>query len=168
MCSSDLSCVTLATWFMSHWPVYANNNQVIWTAFVFGFGVALCWVPMSMLTFQSTAPERRTEGVVLFNLILNMGSGFGITMAVLVFTKSVQINHESLIPHISHFNPIFQGGFLPRLWDLESAVGLKAMDIEIVRQATTIAFGNSFLFIAFVALAAIPVIYCFRRRLPAA
>jgi MFS transporter, DHA2 family, multidrug resistance protein len=159
-----LGCVAISTWFMSHWPVYASEDQVIWTAFVFGFGIAVAWVPLSMLTFQNTGLAQRTEGVVFFNLILNMGTGVGITMAVLVFTKSIQVNHEGLIPHISPYNPIFQGGLLPRLWDLESAAGLKALDSEIVRQATTIAFGNSFLFIALVAMAVIPLIYCFRRR----
>ncbi|MFN0044684.1 MAG: DHA2 family efflux MFS transporter permease subunit [Alphaproteobacteria bacterium] len=157
--SAGFGFVALATWYMSHWPMHAAEHEVIVTAFGFGFGIALAWVPLSMLTFQTLSTAFRTDGTAFFNLLLNMGSGVGITLAVLVFTKSVQIGHEQLATHVTPFNKLFQGQSFPHMWDMGTRGGLKALDSEIVAQATTIAFNNAFLLVALTALAAIPFIY---------
>ncbi|MFO0998099.1 MAG: DHA2 family efflux MFS transporter permease subunit [Alphaproteobacteria bacterium] len=158
-----LLCVASATWYMSNWPTQALDRDVMITAFVFGFGIAFAWVPLSMLTLSTIDTRHRTEGVVFFNLILNMGTGVGITLAVLVFTKSIQINHEALTAFVTPYNKVFNDALLPSLWGLGRRSSLPLLDSEIGRQAMTIAFNNSFLLIALVALAAIPLVYGFRR-----
>jgi DHA2 family multidrug resistance protein len=158
-----LLCVAIATWFMSNWPTHALDRDVMITAFVFGFGIAFAWVPLSMLTFSTVDPRHRTEGVVFFNLVLNMGSGVGITLTVLVFTKSIQINHETLTAFVTPYNKLFNDALIPSLWALGRQSSLFLLDSEIGRQAMTIAFNNAFLLIAIVALGAIPLVYGFKR-----
>jgi DHA2 family multidrug resistance protein len=153
---------------MSNWPTHALDRDVMITAFVFGFGIAFAWVPLSMLTFSTIDARYRTDGVVFFNLILNMGTGVGITLAVLVFTKSIQINHETLTAFVTPYNKLFNDALLPSLWGLGRRSSLSLLDSEIGRQAMTIAFNNVFLLIALVALCAIPLVYGFKRMRRAA
>ncbi len=163
-----LLCVAAATWYMSNWPTHALDRDVMITAFVFGFGIAFAWVPLSMLTFSTVDARYRTDGVVFFNLILNMGTGVGITLAVLIFTKSIQINHETLTAFVTPYNKLFNDALLPSLWSLGRRSNLSLLDSEIARQAMTIAFNNVFLLIALVALCAIPLVYGFKRMRRAA
>ena len=56
---------------------------------------------------------------------------------------------------------------LPELagyWSIYELEGLSALQLEIIRQATMIAYNNSFLVIVAVMLALIPLILLFRHR----
>ncbi|MGH6953565.1 MAG: MFS transporter, partial [Alphaproteobacteria bacterium] len=152
-------CIAFASWIMSGWPIEAVDREVIFTAFLFGFGVALAWVPLSILTFSTIDSRYRTEGVTFFNLLLNMGLGVGITIAIIVFSQGAQINHEWLANFATPYNELFHDAHVPRQWSLDGPRGLSAFDAEVQRQAKTIAFNNAFRLIMLTALAVAPLIY---------
>ncbi len=157
-------CSAVAAWIMSGWPMDALESEVILAGFVFGFGNAISWVPLSMLTFATLDPRLRTEGVVFFNLVFNMGSGIGITIAIIVFTHSMQINHAALTTFVTPYNEVFQDPSMPDAWRSGATQGLLAIEAEIQRQAATIAFNNSFRLIMFWALLISPFIYHYSRK----
>ncbi len=157
-------CSAVGAWIMSGWPTDALESEVVIAGFIFGIGNAISWVPLSMLTFSTLDQRDRTEGVVFFNLIFNMGSGIGITVAVIVFTQSMQINHEALTAFVSPYNDLFRDPALPEAWRSGATQGLLAIEGEIQRQAATIAFNNSFRLIMFWALLISPFIYLYSRK----
>lgn len=159
-----LTSVATGAWIMAHWPMHAADAQVTLSAILLGFGTSFAWVPLSMLTFATLAPQHRTEGVSLFNLFLNMGSSLGITIAVLVLTNGIQVSHEQLIAFVSPFNKLFHDALTPHLWDLDTRAGLRTLDREVGRQAMSIAFNNAFLMVCAIAVAAIPLVFCYRDR----
>lgn len=156
--------VASGAWIMAHWPTHAADMQVTISALLLGFGTSFAWVPLSMLTFSTIAPQYRTEGVSFFNLFLNMGSSLGITLAVLVLTNSVQVSHEQLVAFVTPFNKLFHDALTPPLWDLQTRAGLRTLDGEVIRQSLSIAFNNAFLVVVVIAIAAIPLVFCFREK----
>ena len=52
--------------------------------------------------------------------------------------------------------------FLPEVWRLSDVAGLLALNNEITRQASTIAFQNDFKLLMFLALLNIPILFFFR------
>lgn len=164
-------CVTIGfasvitgSWIMAHWPLHAADMEVTVSAIFLGFGTSFAWVPLSMLTFSTIDQQHRTEGVAFFNLFLNMGSSLGITLAILIVTNGVQVNHEQLITFVTPFNKLFHDALTPHIWDLDSHKGLLSLDKEIARQSLGIAFNNAFLAIGAIAACAIPLVFCFKEK----
>jgi MFS transporter, DHA2 family, multidrug resistance protein len=165
LCVSIGFCsVITGAWIVAHWPMHAADAEVAISAIFLGFGTSFAWVPLSMLTFGTIDQKLRTEGVSFFNLFLNMGSSLGITVAILILTNGVQVNHEQLITFVTPFNKLFHDALTPHLWDLDSHKGLLSLDNEIGRQSMSIAFNNAFLAIGLIAACAIPRVFCFKEK----
>jgi DHA2 family multidrug resistance protein len=162
--AAGFASVATGAWIMAHWPQHAADMEVTISAVLVGFGTSFSWVPLSMLAFGTINQQHRTEGVAFFNLFLNMGSSLGITVAILIVTSGVQVNHEQLITFVTPFNKLFHDALTPHLWDLDSHRGLVTLDGEIGRQSLSIAFNNAFLAIAGIALCAMPLVLCFKER----
>ena len=119
-------------------------------------------MPISVLAF-STMPERlRTEGLAFLHLTLNMGTAVGVAAIFNVLNRGIQINHEVMSAHINPYNELFRYSFSPGAWDLSEASGLVALDAEITRQATMIAYNNSSYLIPIVGLLVIPLLLLLR------
>ncbi len=65
---------------------------------------------------------------------------------------------------INPFNDLLRYGSQPEAWTTADSRGLAALDLEIVRQATMIAYNNSFLLIALILGLLIPFIVLFRHQ----
>ena len=108
-----------------------------------------------MITFATLPVELRTDGSALFHLLRNLGSSIGIALAVTYLTCSTQHNRAEL----AEFAPRGSTRSLraPGLfgdWDLSSQAGLAAIELEINRQASMIAYVNDFHVMTLLALAA--------------
>ena len=150
-------------WAMSSWPLDTTESEIIFAGFALGFGAAFAWVPLTTMTFSTLSSQHRTEGVVFFHLLLNMGSGVGITLVILAFTQSAQVSHEALSAFVTPFNELFRYQDLPSAWALGEPGALGALEAEVQRQSMTIAFNNSFRLIMVIALLIIPCAYLFTR-----
>ena len=65
---------------------------------------------------------------------------------------------------INPFNDLLRYGSQPDAWTTADSRGLAALDLEIVRQATMIAYNNSFLLISMILGSLIPFILLFRHK----
>ena len=156
-----LLCVAAAGWVMSGWSLDMSDWEVIYASFVLGFGIAFAWVPLTTMTFSTIDESHRTEGVVFYHLLLNMGSGVGITIAIIVFSLSIQVNHETLAAYITPYNELFRYQGLPESWQLAEPGALSALEAEVMRQSMSIAFNNCFRLVMLTALAITPLVYLF-------
>lgn len=154
--------LVVSGWGMSLWSMEIRTWDVIWTGFIQGIGAGVTFVPISVLAF-STMPERlRTEGLAFLHLMLNMGTAVGVAAIFNVLSRGIQINHEVMAAHVNPYNDLFRYRFSPEAWDLSEPSGLIALDAEITRQATMIAYNNSFYLIAIVGIVVIPLLFLLR------
>ena len=155
--------LAVAPWAMSNWTLEIRPWDVIWTGFLQGVGIGISFPPIAQLAFSTLDVRLRTEGMATFHLMLSIGAAAGIAIIFSVLANSAQINHEVLTGHISVYNEAFRYSFVPQALDLTEQSGLMAMKAEIRRQATMIAFNNSFYVSAVISALMLPMILFMRR-----
>ncbi len=158
-----LLLTSLALYEMAGFTPDVSQGILIRTGIVQGFGLGFIFVPLSTITFATLTPEFRTQGTALFSLVRNIGSSIGISLVIFLLGRNTQIMHAELVQHVTPFNDALQNGGAARIWDLATAAGRAALNAEITRQATIIAFNDDFKLMMIVALAALPLVLLLRR-----
>ena len=100
----------------------------------------------------------------MFSLMRNLGSSVGISIVVSLLARNTQINHATLAEHATPFNPVFRAPAIAEHWGFGSPSGLMALNDEITRQATTIAYLDDFRLMMYVMLLAMPLLLLLRPR----
>ena len=72
--------------------------------FVQGLGMGLVFVPMNLVAFATLAPQFRTDGAGLTNLMRNIGSAVGVSLTTTILANSVQTIHAQLARYAAPFN----------------------------------------------------------------
>ena len=88
----------------------------------------------------------------------NFGSSIFISLAVLVLLRTTTQSYSNISEKISIFSERGDIFSMPSLWNLENLFGLSQLSNEMQRQASMIGYINSFHLMAFVALAAVPLV----------
>ena len=92
----------------------------------------------------------------------NLGSSIGVSIAVALLGRNIQIQHSYLAEHVTPYALALD----PRLLGSGESPGLSAMlaliDAEINRQAATIAYLNDFKLMMYVVIAAMPLVFLMR------
>ena len=83
----------------------------------------------------------------------------GTAIVIGMHTRHSQINRSILAEHVG---PGLANVPLPDQWSLSDSAGLAAIQVEVERQATMIAFNNSFMVSAIALLVLVPFIFVFR------
>lgn len=155
--------IALSSWVMSGWTDQVEGFDVLWTGFLQGTGTGVGFIPLFAMMFATLDARHRTEGIMVFNLVLFTGISCGIAVAVSVLTRSTNINHATLVEHISRYNDLLNQPRTAGAWDTATRGGLATIEAEVTRQATMIGYLNNFTFIACLAATAIPFVFLFRR-----
>jgi len=153
-------------WDMAHrFSLQMDSWSVIWTGFVQGLGLGFIFPPLSTLAFATLPPRLRTEAAGIFNLARNAGSSVGVSIVMALFAANSQVAHASVAAHVT---PFLHLPAWAHLWNLKSAAGMAAINLEVSRQAAMIAYVDDFLLMMVVTLAAVPLIALMRnpRRMP--
>jgi DHA2 family multidrug resistance protein len=128
-----------------------------------GFGSGLIWAPMITLMFSTLAPAHRTEGSTLVNLIRGYGSGVGISVAAVVLTRTTAVAYAELTATITPYNEVLRMPQAMSAWNLDSVPSMAALEIEIVKQATTIGVLNTFILMTIAAALVVPLVLLLKR-----
>jgi DHA2 family multidrug resistance protein len=114
-------------------------------------------VPLSTVTFATLAPRYRTQATSLFSLMRNIGSSIGISIVIFLLTRNTAVMHADLASHVTPFSLGLHMPGMERIWDMTTLVGRAALNGEVTRQATVIAYANDYLLMMYVALASLPL-----------
>ena len=159
-----LLVTAFSTWSMAHWTVEIRPWNVIWTNFLLGIATGAIFAPLNTLTLSRLSAQRQGQGFAMFYLSFDIGSAIGTAAVVGLHARHSQINRSVLAEHVTPFSELIRTMPLPDVWSLSEASGLAAIELEVTRQATMIAYNNSFLAISAVLATLIPVALLFRRR----
>ena len=138
------------------WPI-------MWTGVLQGFGLGFIFVTLSTVTFETIAPNLRTEATSMFSLARNVGSSIGVAIVMSFLANSIQVNHAVLSQNINPYNMALQMGQVSAFWNLTSPSGLAALEGEVMKQASTIAFLNDFRLMTYLTLLTIPMLLFLRK-----
>ncbi len=147
---------------MARWTADVSALEVHWVNLAQGAASGAIFITINTLGFSTLARHLKTEGMALYYTVLFTGSTIGIALIVAVLTRMNQVAHSVIGAHVNPFNERFRVLALPESWDPGSTDGLIALENEVARQAQMIAYSDSFLAAALIALAGIPMALFFR------
>jgi DHA2 family multidrug resistance protein len=147
----------VALWQMSHYTLVLSQSDVVIPGVVQGFGLGLVFVPLSAATFATLDGALRPDGTAIYSLVRNIGSSIGISVVQTLATRNASIAHASLAEHLTAFNA---GGFSG--FGTGTAAGLAAINQEVTRQATMIAYVDDFMLMLYATIAIAPLVLLIR------
>lgn len=147
---------------MAGWTPDVSQTTIVAVGIVQGIGLGFIFVPLSVVTLSTLAPEQRAEGAGIYSLSRNIGSSVGISVVNSLLTTNTQINHAEIARSVTDVNPAFDGT-IARLWDPVTEAGRAALDVVVTQQAQIIAYIDDYKLLMILTLAAIPLLVIFEK-----
>jgi DHA2 family multidrug resistance protein len=150
-------------WQMSHYTLVLAQSDIVWPGVIQGIGLGLVFVPLSAATFATLTPAMRAEGTAIYSLVRNIGSSIGIALVQTLLVRNTQIAHASLGAHVNYANPALQDAGVSSIYNLANGAGMAALNGEITRQASMIAYVDDYWLMMILTLAVIPLLLLVRK-----
>src|ERR1700732_3274223 len=148
---------------MTGWTPDVSQKTIVVVGIIQGVGLGFIFVPLSVVTLSTLAPERRAEGAGLYSLSRNIGSSIGISVVNSLLTRNTQVNHAEIARSVTSVNRAFEDLTIARFWDPVSSGGRAALDAVITQQAQIIAYMDDYKLLMIATLAAIPLLVIFKK-----
>ncbi|MGE3709047.1 MAG: DHA2 family efflux MFS transporter permease subunit [Hyphomicrobiaceae bacterium] len=150
-------------WRMVEWTPDVSAWSLAETTFIQGMGLGFIFIPLQVVAFATLAPQFRADGTALFSLVRNVGSAVGISLSTVMLSQTTQLMHERIAESVTPFNWMLQSGGAYLHWNSVTGPGLAALNAEVTRQASIIAYANDFKFMLFVSLPTVFLLFLLRR-----
>ena len=162
---AGIALTAASTWGMCGFSPLMDDRLAEWSGFIQGLGIGLAYAPLTTVSFATLAPQFRSGGTSMFNLLRNIGSSIGISTVQALLTRNTQIMHSRLGEHIT----VFGGQLRPAApYSFSTPQGLAALDASVTRQAEMIAYNNDFKLLMVLSLATLPLVLLLSPRRPGA
>jgi MFS transporter, DHA2 family, multidrug resistance protein len=152
-------------WMMS-FDLNVDMNTLVMSNVLQGIAIGVSWVPLTVITFWTLAPEYRAEAMSMFHLLRNFGSSLFISVAVAEIVRTSGTNYARMVEHVSPYNRVLDMPWAMGSWAVDTAPALAKLSGEIARQSMLIGYMNAWLLYTVVAVAFLPL--CLLVRLPKA
>ena len=165
---AGFAMIALSLYQMMQWTPDIGARSLVITTLIQGAGLGLVFTPLQVIAFATLPQDLRTNGTALFSLLRNVGSSIGVSVTSFMLAQNTQIVHAQLADQVTPFNRMLQTGGAYFIWNSASAPGLMALNAEITRQASIIAYANDFKLMLMVCLPAALLLLIIRRGQPIA
>jgi DHA2 family multidrug resistance protein len=162
------------------WTLYQLSNlnlnagywDIFWPQFVQGAALAMLFVPLTTATMDPIPKEEMGNATSMFNLMRNLGGGFGIAAATTFLFRRQQFHTLRLGEHVNMLNSQTQSflagtqsammthGANPAAAATQSYVALWG---TVQRQSSMLAFVDTFRAMAIVFLLVLPFLFIMKR-----
>ncbi|MEJ1959765.1 MAG: MDR family MFS transporter [Nitrosomonadales bacterium] len=159
--AAGLSLTAFSLWQMTNFDLLMNENLIVISGVIQGFGIGLVYVPLSTVAFSTLSASLRNEGTAFFNLLRNLGSAIGISVVETLLTQNTQIMHSTLAENITPYN-LNNQALLAGHIDPHSLAGIAALNNTITNQAAMIAYLNDYQLMMALTIAVIPLLILLR------
>ncbi len=149
---AGIMMISYSMWAMIGWTPDVDEWSLATSTFIQGAGLGFVFIPLQVVAFATLAPDLRGDGTALFSLIRNVGSAIGISVSSFLLARGTQIMHARIAEGLTPFNHALQTGGAYLFWNSAAAPGKIALNAEVTRQASIIAYANDFKFMLFVCL----------------
>jgi DHA2 family multidrug resistance protein len=149
-------------WQMSHFDLSMSPRAIIVSGIVQGFGIGLLFAPLAALAFATLPADLRGEASAFNSLVRNLGASIGISVMQALIVSNTQTMHASLAAKVIPSDPIVGRG-APTRFDLASTEGLAALNAEITRQASMVAYVDDFKLMLIITMLCAPLLLFLRR-----
>ena len=153
---------------MTGWTPDVSQRTIVVVGIIQGVGLGFIFVPLSVVTLSTLAPERRAEGAGLYSLSRNIGSSIGISVVNSLLTRNTQVNHAEIARSVTSVNRMFDDLTISQFWNPVGAAGRAALDAVVTQQAQIIAYMDDYKLLMIATLAAIPLLIIFKKPPPSA
>ncbi len=140
-----------------------SAREVIVSGFLQGLSVGFVFVSLSTVTFATLPMELRTQGTSMYSLVRNLGSSIGISVTSAMLVRNTQLNHAAIAAGVTPYNHALQHGAAAHFWNPLHNGGAAALNAEITRQATIIAYVDDFKLMMVVSMLALPLVFLLRK-----
>jgi DHA2 family multidrug resistance protein len=113
------------------------------------------FLPLNLIVFNTLPQNLRNEGSTLFALTRSLGGAVGISMIQAATVRDASVVQSRLVETVRPDNPVVAWG-MPEL-DFNSLPSVGGLVGEIVRQATMVAYVDSFRVLLFLTIAIAPL-----------
>jgi len=151
---------TYSLWQMVHFSLDVPQHMIITTGVIQGLGLGLVFVPISTVAYSTLPTSTRTEAAGIFSLMRNIGSSVGISIVMTLLSRNTQINHAEIASRVTPFSD--NAAQANSLFGTATPGGLMALNGEITRQASGIAFINDFWLMMVLTAISIPLLLMIR------
>jgi DHA2 family multidrug resistance protein len=148
---------TASGWWLAHINLDIDQTTLAINSLMQGFSVGILWVPLTVATFSTLAPEYRPEGSSVFHLLRNLGSSLFISVAVAEIIRTTSANYSRMTEQVTVYNKVLHLPWVTGAWTSDTLQGIARMSREMVRQATMIGFTNAFLLYTVMSAISIPL-----------
>ncbi|HEX3882882.1 MAG TPA: DHA2 family efflux MFS transporter permease subunit [Stellaceae bacterium] len=155
-----------AMWQMTSFSLLMSPEPIIVTGLIQGFGLGCTFVPLNILALSDLPRHILTQATAIRSLMRNLGGSIGISVLVATLAENTQIVHSRLIETFHADNPMIQGSMLPAPYSLTNPAGIAALNAEVTRQASMIAYINDFKLMMLIALLSLPLLLLLRVNTP--
>jgi DHA2 family multidrug resistance protein len=127
-------------WQMSCFSLQMGMAPVIISGLLQGFGLGCTQVPLNIIALSTLPRHIMTQGTAIRSLMRNLGGSLGISILVATLAQNTQVVHSRLIEAVRPDNPLMQAPYLPAPFNLGTPNGLAALNTEVTRQASMVAY----------------------------
>jgi DHA2 family multidrug resistance protein len=153
-CGLTITAITL--YYMVGFTTDTSMQTIVVVGVVQGAGLGLVFVPLSTVAFATLPGTLRNSGTAMLTLVRNIGSSIGISMVIANLTSTTTLMHARLAEFINPFNNALQQA--PSMLSPATDQGRALLDAMLTRQATVIAYDNTFKLLMVLTLCALPLV----------
>lgn len=160
LAGSGLVLLCTSFYIMTGWTPDVDQDTLILTIVLQGFGLGMVFMPLQILAFATLAPVLRTEGAALFALLRNIGAAIGVSVTSAMLARNTQALHEVIGASVTPFNRALAsvGAFNPGTHH-----GVALLDQVVNQQASVIAYMNDYVLLICTTLPALLLLFLMRR-----
>ena len=82
---------------MMSFDLNVDMNTLLLSNVLQGISIGVSWVPLTVITFWTLAPEYRAEAMSMFHLLRNFGSSLFISIAVAEIVRTSAANYARMV-----------------------------------------------------------------------
>jgi DHA2 family multidrug resistance protein len=158
---AGLSLSVIALWQMIHFDLSMDPMPLVVSGLLQGLGLGLLFVPLTALAFSTLPAHLRAEGASVSTLLRSMGASVGISIMNALLVSNTQTIHSSLAAKVIPSDATVRASLLS-VFDPAVSSGLQALNAEITRQATMIAYVDDFKLMLVITVIFIPLLLVLR------
>src|SRR5277367_3622827 len=161
--AAGLGLTAGAFYAMTGWTPDVSRTTVIVVGVIQGVGLGFLFLPLTVVTLATLAPEFRAEGAGFSTLVRNIGSSVGISVVNALLTRNTQVNHADIGKFVTAVNRGFEDPVIVRFWNPVTAAGRATLDAVVTRQARIIDYVDDYKLLMIATLCVVPLLLVFKK-----